>query len=261
MALVNLILLPLCLRLASIGLVRYSETNELQSLFAVLVPPTIFIAVMALQLRYFTRRVEEKAGEDSFQSSVGFNRVVSQLVQQLVPIGEVTRKMEPALDVTSEAAAKRRSSFAELEVDEAKGDDGYTTPTQELTTYRVVLYVLVKLRMGVVFLWHLMWQFAYVHTHKLVVVSMLALALYEISALYFILVVLLLLTMPIPFLNFFTYPLITIYLGMLAMAKFFYQLKVVQAGTEGFSFNNDDSLMCNDVSTCRCAHGFLYAKF
>ena len=225
-----------------------------------LVPPTIFIAVMALQLRYFTSLVEEEAGEDSFQSSVGFNRVVSQLFQQLVPIGEEARKREPPSSVINEAEAKRRSSFTELEATDAKGDDGYT-PTQKLTTYRVVLYVLVKLRMGVVFLWQLMWQFAYIHTHKLVVVSMLALALYEISALYFILVVLLLLTMPVPFLNFFTYPLITVYLGMMAMAKFFYQLEVVQAGTEGFSFNNNNSPMCNDVSTCRCAHGFLYAKY
>ena len=236
-------------RLASIGLVKYSESNELRSLFAVLVPPTIFIAVMALQLRYFTSQREE-AGEESFQSSIGFNRVISQVFEKFVPIGEEGREMSLRLGVTTEAGEKRQSAWTELEASNMDGAD-MEVPTQKLTAYRVVMYVLTKLRMAVVFLWHLAWQFAYVHTHKLALISMLALALYEISLGYFILVVLLLLTTPIPFLNFVSYPIITVYLGIMSMAKFFYQLEVVQAGAEGFSFSNN---FCVVSTTCTCRY-------
>ena len=243
----------LSVRLASAGLVKYNEANEGQSLVAVLVPPAIFIAVMALQLRYFTSQVEE-AGEESFQSSVGFNRAVSQIFKTFVPTKEGEGEIESSLGVTSEAGAKRRSTSQEIEEVDVELVDGIA-PTKKLTAYVVVMYVLIKLRMAVVFLWHLMWQFGYVHTHKLVIICMLALALYEVSMAYFVLVVLLLLTSPTPLLNFISYPIITVYLGTLSMAKFFYQLEVVQAGTEAFSFTTNCSTC---VSTVEMHTSFVY---
>ena len=75
-------------------------------------------------------------------------------------------------------------------------------------------------------LWHLIWRFSRLHAHKAAVLILFTISLYEINAAYLILIFLIVIT-PLPVLNRLTYPIITLLLGGLALAKAIYQLPMI----------------------------------
>ena len=95
--------------------------------------------------------------------------------------------------------------------------------------YRFMVYAFQKTRQILVELLDLTWRFLELHLHKVVGLTLFATCLFEISALYWVLLALLLLLFPLSVLNFLTYPLITLYLGALSISKMVYQTPLIKS--------------------------------
>jgi len=121
-----------------------------------------------------------------------------------------------------------------------------TQPSPKLyRCYQVTIYLFVKTKEIIVALVYLIWRFLELHMHKIATLVLFAVALSEISAGYWILLLLLLITIPLPYLNPLLYPLVTLYLGLLTTMKMIYQVPIVQQ--KYFDFNSSD---------CRVRQGF-----
>ena len=114
-----------------------------------------------------------------------------------------------------------------------------TQPSPKLyRCYQVTIYLFVKTKEIIVALVYLIWRFLELHMHKIATLVLFAVALSEISAGYWILLLLLLITIPLPYLNPLLYPLVTLYLGLLTTVKMIYQVPIVQQ--KYFDFNSSD---------------------
>ena len=226
----------------------------------------MFIAVIALQVRYFTlHKMPQHIASQITQDRITVAQILSGLTRAVtltdLPLGEIERdivKKEQELERRRERA---KSSSDEMDLaDDDLLDDGTpidkgwevtgsreTTPTDStsVTFYRIVIYSLIKLRQFIIMFWHLMWRFFEIHTSKLIVIALFAFGLYELSATYFIAIVITVIIAPLPFLNPLMYPIITAYLGVLAVAKYIYQFPVI-------SVYNIDKSCNNTVSSFIC---------
>lgn len=104
--------------------------------------------------------------------------------------------------------------------------------------YQFTLYLFAKTKQIVVDLIHLIWRFLELHMHKITTLVLFAVALSEISAGYWILLVMVLITIPLPYLNPLMYPVVTLYLGLLTTLKMVYQVPIIQQ--RYFDFNRSD---------------------
>ena len=223
--------LPLSLSFSydAVGLLRYSSSgNGSSSLFNVLIPLAIFIVALVLQLRYFTpffAGVVEGTDSDTLTHNIGilFNRMASFVTKDSQRMSQI---------------------MADLEREEEEGvveehDRGVSLPAS-ITVYRIILFMIVKLRLGIVSLWHLMWRFLQLHLHKAIIVSLFGLSLHEVSASYLLLLAMILITTALPIINWVAYPLVTAYLGLLTLGKFLFQLSIFDT----FNFKDEDDMEC-----------------
>ena len=102
--------------------------------------------------------------------------------------------------------------------------DSSFSQQQTLTAYHLVVYLLIKLHLIMV---ASDLRFSQLHAHKAAVLVLFAISLYEISTAYLILLIFLIVITPLPVLNRLTYPIITLLLGGLALAKAVYQLPMI----------------------------------
>ena len=224
-------------RFDSIGLIHYSN-DFVQLFFTVLIPPTIFIAVMALQLRYFTPSLRERSRTEIDGSgslvSTSYSKIATRLLQ-LFGSPDAQHDLEEAeqrqLEEEEEESGRRRptrrSTAVHIESSPAGSEDSTLSQQRSLTAYRLVAYLLIKLRVMLAGLWHLFWRFAWLHTHKAAILVLFAITLYEVSAAYFVLLVVLVGITPLSILNVIMYPIITLFLGALALSKAIYQLPLI----------------------------------
>ena len=94
--------------------------------------------------------------------------------------------------------------------------------------YRLTKYVFNKTRQIIVDLYDTFWRFMELHLHKIAVLVLFATCVSQISAAYWVLLVLVLVAVPLPFFNPLSYPLITLYLGLLTTTKMVYNLPVMR---------------------------------
>lgn len=142
-------------------------------------------------------------------------------------------------ETTDTKREKEEEKEEEEEIEEESGggkDD--SDFSAELTLYKVAHYVLFQLRRGIVAIWYLSWRFLELHIHKAIVLSLFGLCLYEVSASYLILVGLVLLVAVLPIVNGLAYPAATLYLGLLSLGKFLFQISLIE------SFNIDADEDC-----------------
>ncbi len=91
-----------------------------------------------------------------------------------------------------------------------------------------MLYTVQKSRQLLVALVDLFWRLLELHLHKVVGLTVFAVCLTQLSALYWLLLLLLLLSFPMPVLNFLTYPLLTALLGAMSLTKMIYQAPLIK---------------------------------
>ena len=95
-------------------------------------------------------------------------------------------------------------------------------------SHRMVTYAIVKTRQVTVAVINLIWRFMELHIHKATCLFLFAVAISQVSAAYWILMALLLVVVPLPYLNPLTYPLLTLYLGVVTTIKMIYQLPIIE---------------------------------
>ncbi len=97
-----------------------------------------------------------------------------------------------------------------------------------------MLYIVQKSRQLLVSLLDLFWRFLELHLHKVVGLTLFAVCITQVSALYWVLLLLLLLAFPLPVLNFLTYPLLTALLGAISLTKMIYQIPLIKESYVNF---------------------------
>lgn len=108
--------------------------------------------------------------------------------------------------------------------------------------YRLTVYLLLKSRQIIVELVHTSWRFLELHVHKMAMLVLFTVALSEISASYWVLLGLLLLVTLLPYFNPILYPLLTLYLGLVATVKTIYQFPIIQK--DQFNISDDSNDTC-----------------
>ena len=192
---------------------------------------------MALQLRYFTPSLRHRPQDHTDNGEIsgitaGYSKVATQLLR-LFGSSDAEHDLEEAERRLDEEDGGRRrhlsrhSTAVSIEASPAESEDSSSSQQQSLTAYRLVAYILIKARLIMASLWHLIWRFSQLHAHKAAVLVLFAISLYEISAAYLILLFFLVVITPLPVLNRLTYPIITLLLGGLALAKAVYQLPMI----------------------------------
>ena len=234
-----------CYRFSSIGF-ESSDYDRSRALFELLVPLAIFVAVIALQVRYFTPRTAPEHDSRVTQDHISVAQVLTGLTRAVtltdIQFGDIEKDIERQEQEKERRRERRKSineALEEVDLTDMKQEedigDGWevagareTTPTDSsLGFYRILVYSLIKLRQFIILVWHLLWRFFEIHTSKLVVVAIFAYGLYELSATYFFVIVVVVVITPLPFLNPILYPLLTIYLGILSIGKYTYQFPIV----------------------------------
>ena len=95
------------------------------------------------------------------------------------------------------------------------------------TFYRVLGYIFLKTKQIITYLVNLFWRFLELHLHKIITLVLFTVAISQVSAVYWVLLAVLLLVIPFPILNPLTYPLLTLYLGTVTTVKMIYQLPLI----------------------------------
>ena len=115
--------------------------------------------------------------------------------------------------------------------------------------YRFMRYAFNKTRQIIIDLNNIFWRFMELHLHKIAVLVLFATSLSQISAAYWILLVLVLLVVPLPYFNTITYPIITLYLGLLCTTKMVYNFPVMSQYY--LNFTNSSTRPCDPIVEVR----------
>ncbi len=233
-----------CHRFSSIGF-ESRDHNRSKALFDLLVPLAFFVAVIALQVRYFTPRTKPRHEPQPTQDRITVAHLLSGITRAValtdIQFGDIERDIERQEQQRERRRKSVNDPLEEVNLTDMKQEGGIgdgwevtgsreATPTDSsLGFYRILVYSLIKLRQFIVFVWHLCWRFLEIHTNKLVVIAIFAYGLYELSATYFFVIVVVMVLIPLPFLNQFLYPLLTVYIGILAIGKYIYQFPIISA--------------------------------
>lgn len=101
--------------------------------------------------------------------------------------------------------------------------------------YRFSIFAFNELRRVTLYLLELFWRFLELYLHKIVCLLLFATAISQISVAYWaLLVFMLVLVVPFPYINPLTFPIVTLYLGLLSIVKMVYQLPVIMEGRFDF---------------------------
>lgn len=224
-------------RFTSIGFETNSKTSA-KELFNLLVPLAIFIAVIALHVRYFS---PVKSSPSTSSTTPNDPLTVTQVLTELTPGGPFNEmeleNIEKDLVRREQERRERRSQSTGSGIEEFIGsqdalvlisdDRREDTPTKSTPSYRILVYILFNIRQFLSASWILFWRFSELHTNKLVIITIFAYGLYELSFSYIIVILCGLLSCPLPVLNHVMYPLLTVYLGVLSLGKYIYQFPVI----------------------------------
>lgn len=280
-------------RFNSIGLRKYG-INSLSSLIVSLIPPAIFIAVMALQLRYFKPSWTRTTPPEISMSSLDLTSLLPAALRSsyihtppptrdsMVVVDERTQEDEEREEGEGKQIFVGRTiscgiwnmAFAYIKILNALSHCSYMyctpIPSGAITSrpvsrsssvassvapgtplyhcYRLTVYLLLKSKQIVVELVHISWRFLELHVHKVAMLVLFAVALSEISASYWLLLGLLLFVTLLPYFNPILYPLLTLYLGLLATVKTIYQFPIIQKDRFNISDGSNDTCYWTPVS-------------
>ena len=121
--------------------------------------------------------------------------------------------------------------------------------------YRITSYLLLKTKQVSLKLIQLFWRFLELHLHKISMLVLFGVALSEVSAGYWVLLAVALLTIPLPYFNPIFYPLLTIYIGLVATLKTIYQFPIVKPdmfNLTNFNATDDDAQCYEPLVSCHC---------
>ena len=115
--------------------------------------------------------------------------------------------------------------------------------------YKFLSFAFNKMRTVVIYLTDLTWRFLELYLHKIIALMLFVTAISQVSVMYWILLVFVLVFMvPIPYINPLTFPILTFYLGLVTSLKMVYQLPIISPG-RFFNFSQNATCMDIEVAT------------
>ena len=114
-----------------------------------------------------------------------------------------------------------------------------THQTKLQSCYRFMLYSFRKTRQLLVELLNLFWRFLELHLHKVVGLTVFAVSITQVSVIYWFLLLFLLLVLPMPVLNFLSYPILTLFLGAVSISKMVYQTPLIKVSYLNFVYEEN----------------------
>ncbi|CAI8013642.1 Piezo-type mechanosensitive ion channel component 1 [Geodia barretti] len=196
----------------SIGLRKYG-INSLRSLCVSLIPPAVFIAVMAIQLRYFNPLRQEVSSQRTAIETEG--------------------------GTAGPDSVSRTSSVASAVAREKSVSYFYQLPPYLWKKSKQIMCQIVQIS----------WRFLELHLHKFSMVVLFWVVLSEVSAGYWVLLGVSLMVIPLPYFNKIMYPLLTLYIGLLLVIKTTYQYPIVAQYMFNLTTLNgtDDGGQCSGI--------------
>jgi len=235
--------------LSSIGLVdeevSIDDLKSVENLFAIVVPSAVFVAVMALQLKYFGLRMspEQRARRQLRQLGGARHRRLSFLQEEDLqafddvvdqPFHKQLEAIKEDVEALEVISDKKRTDMSKISPEEAR-----CKHIQEMIEkYWNVAYTTIDN------VTELFWRLLEVYLPKAIIFLLFAAIIDKISASNFLVLVILVVTIPIE-VNSVTYLILTGLISCLAVLKMLYQLALVD---EGF-FRFSDSCLVSVHST------------
>lgn len=126
-----------------------------------------------------------------------------------------------------------------------------THHSKAYSCYKFFSYLLKKIRWLTIVLVNLLWRFLELHMHKIVCLTLFATTISQISVLYWILLVFLVfIVVPLPYMNTLTYPIVTLYLGIITVVKTIFQFPVILEKYFTFPLANSSFSNCPSIEVC-----------
>lgn len=123
------------------------------------------------------------------------------------------------------------------------------SPTQAClySCYTLLVYLFNRARTLLLELTSLIWRFLELHLHKIIVIVLFATSISQISILYWLLLVFVICMVPLSLMNTLTYPLVTLYLGVVTIMKTIYQFPVILESYFEFPASNSPLSNCSSM--------------
>ena len=205
------------------------DLESVQNLFAIIVPSAVFVAVMALQLKYFDPQInpEDQARRQLRHSGAAQHRQLSFLKKGDSQIFNDAVKL-PQLELS-----KGETETAEVITDNIRGDvsseEARRKHIQEkIEKYWNVAYTAINIAI------ELLWRLLEVYLPKAIIFVLFALIIDKISASNFLVQAILVVAIPIQ-VNSVMYFILTGLISCLAVLKMLYQVELVDTDTFRFS--------------------------
>ena len=226
-------------RLQSIGILKsIYATGDTRFLLETLVPLVIFIAALALQLKYYTPY------QQSHQPIPGGSNPILRIFFECVTPSNAS---SPSIrDHTPERATPVEDNV------HCRVSTTSTVSQKLFKCGRSLVACLHQQHWGL-FLVRLVWRFLALHAHKVAMLTLFIVSLSQISAAYLVLLLMAVVASPLPKFYRVLYPVISLYLGLVAMVKMIYQVPLLSAQY----FNLTTICDVNILPTCfsvQCTH-------
>ena len=222
-------------RFRSIGLRKYG-INSLRSLFVSLIPPAVFIAVMAIQLRYFNPLRQEVSSQRTAIETEGGEEGTDSGGLYWFSVFTHNKQLSGTAGPDS---VSRTSSVASAVAREKSVSYFYQLPPYLWKKSKQIMCQIVQIS----------WRFLELHLHKFSMVVLFWVVLSEVSAGYWVLLGVSLMVIPLPYFNKIMYPLLTLYIGLLLVIKTTYQYPIVAQYMFNLTTLNgtDDGGQCSGI--------------
>ena len=235
-----------------------------EDLLGILLPLTLFIAIMASQLRYFSPRITngleddislEAAGEDAMSLLQTAHHSLHQKTTRWA------RKKQTTADVQvtgrSDATGKSSSPVGQPKAADSGGSSALFGPAEESeegpapskwekvkqSTSEIAHFVGQQLWQWTLDLNLLFWRLMEIHLHKIIVLVMFVIVISQLGAILMVVLIMMILTTPVRQLNFLFYPVFTVVIGCIVILKMIYQVPIITPDVFDLSRNNCDPLV------------------
>ena len=243
-------------------------------LLSILLPPTVFIAIMASQLRYFSPRISdglgddiglEAAGDDAMSLLQSAHHSLYQKTTQWTRKKQTTAGIQQATG-HSDATGKSSSKVGQPKAADSGGSvSALFGPAEESeegpapnkwekvkqSTSEIARFVGQRLWQWILELNLLFWRLMEIHLHKIIVLVMFAIVISQLGAILMVVLIMMILTTPMRQLNFLFYPVFTVLIGCIVILKMIYQVPIITPDVFDLSRNNCEPLvsLCGMVCT------------
>ena len=222
--------------LESIGFFKVSigTLSFERDLFVTIVPSAVFVAVMALQLKYFSPCDNVNQRDQFWDLGPAEHRHLSFVGMADQPsIVEGTKTQEEAEDITTV------QNVTDLTGASTEKDVKNKNVLEKYWAYLKITSYLIK---------EFLWRLLEIYLPKVIIFVIFAVLLDEISATHFLVLLVLIVTIPMD-INAVMFLILTGLIGNLTLLKMLYQMALVDEGT--FNFSNSCSVRTHYI-VCVC---------